>query len=270
MPRSAPRVALVTGASSGIGLSFARRLARQGTDVVLVARRRDRLDALAAEIVTSGRRAWTIAADLADPSAVDGVLAHVRSREIPVDLLVNNAGFGAYGTTLGTSLTTLRSMVRLNVEALTSLAWELGTDMISRGGGSIVNVASTAAFQPVPYFGPYAATKAFVLSFSEALRVELAPAVNVICLCPGMTDTEFHGVARLGRHLMKFPSMSADEVADIGMRAVLDGSGVVVAGLGNRLVSWLARNLPRALVLSVTTRLFRGSGEYAAKPGSRT
>ena len=188
--------ALVTGASAGIGAEYARQLARRGCDVILVARRADRLEALAREIGTeTGRKATAIAADLADPQGVRSLLDHLTA--VP-DMLVNNAGRGTYGAAIETPMETVLGMVRLNMEALTVLSLELGRKMAARGSGCILNVASTVGYQPLPYFAVYAATKAYVVSFSEALAAELHPkGVKVFTVSPGATKSEFGEVAGL-------------------------------------------------------------------------
>ena len=196
--------ALVTGASSGIGEAFARALAARGTNLVLVARSAARLEALAAELTARhGVRADTIAADLSDPGAPDAILAELRVRALEIDTLINNAGFGTHGDFAALDGRRERDEVIVNAYAPVALTRLLLPAMIARKHGAIVNVASTAAFQPVPYMATYGATKAFVLSFGEALAEEVrAHGVRVVVLCPGQTDTAFFaGIdeARVGR-----------------------------------------------------------------------
>jgi short-subunit dehydrogenase len=255
---AASACALVTGASSGIGAAFARALHRQGERLVLVARRSDRLEALAAEL---GGRHEVIAADLAAPGAAGRLLEAVESRGLAVDLLVNNAGLGHTKAFADQPIEAVRSMLDLNVRALTELTHAVLPGMRSRGRGRIVNVASNAAFQPVPYLTVYAATKAYVLSFTEGLAEELrGSGIEVQALCPGVTATEFLEVAGTHHGLLvnRLPMMTAEQV----VRASLDGLGRrrlrVVVGLPNRLLGFLTQRLaPRGLARRVAARLYR-------------
>jgi uncharacterized protein len=187
-------IALITGASAGIGLEFAKRLAERGYDVILSARRRDRLDELAARLRAEhgGIRVEVIVADLQDSDAPAAIVAETARLGIGVDLLVNNAGFGTHGHFETLPPDRERGEIAVNVAALVALTHAFLPAMLERGQGGVINVASTAAFQPVPYMAVYAATKAFVRSFSEALHEEVqARGVRVIALCPGPTATEF-------------------------------------------------------------------------------
>ena len=196
-----PRPAtLITGASAGLGAEFARQCARRGEELVLVARRRDRLDALAAEI----GNAHVIVADLAEPGAATRVVGEVVSRGMWVETLINNAGFGLAGRFAELPLARQLEMIDLNIRALTELSFVVINDMVLKGGGAILNVASTAAFQPGPGMAVYFATKAYVLCFTEALHEEWkARGIRVTALCPGPTATEFGERRRLrqGRRL---------------------------------------------------------------------
>jgi short-subunit dehydrogenase len=251
-------LAVITGASSGIGAEIAAVLARKGCDLRLVARRGDRLQALAADLAARfGAQSVVDVVDLTVPAAVDAWIADVRAAGRPVAWLVNNAGFGAHAATLEIPSARLREMLRLNVEALVVASREFGADMAARGGGRIVNVASTAAFQPVPWFGAYAATKAFVLSFTEALAIELRGRVTVTAVCPGQTRTEFVGSANMDGRFDRTPSMSAADVAELGIAAAEKGRIVCVTGFFNRFQTFLSRMLPHDFIRWSAAKLFR-------------
>src|SRR5437660_4891094 len=232
--------ALVTGASSGIGEAFARALAGRGDDLVLVARSADRLEALAAELrARHGVRAEVIAADLADPAAPDAIAAELAARGLAVDTLINNAGFGTHGEFAAQDAKRERDEVIVNAYAPLALTHALLPGMLARKHGEIVNVASTAAFQPVPYMATYGATKAFLLSFSEALAEEVrAHGVRVVALCPGQTDTAFFteiGEARVGR------ARRPEQLVASALRALRPGR----PGARDRLANDPTPNAPR-------------------------
>jgi short-subunit dehydrogenase len=253
---------VVTGASAGIGAVFARRLAARGLDLVLVARRADRLEALAAEIRPAGRRVEAVAVDLAAPDA-DLRLAHeVARRGLPeVGWLVNNAGFGYQGDVAGQDPARQAAMIQVNVGVLAALTRRLLPPMLARGAGVIVNVASTAGFQPVPYFATYAATKAFVLSFSQALAEEVeGRGVRVVCLCPGPVPTEFFEVAGMSPRAAGGRMLSAEAVVAAALRAVDAGRRVVVPGGLNAVLARLARLFPGRLVTRAGARIMRPRG----------
>jgi len=237
--------AIVTGASSGLGAEFARQLARSGRDVVLVARRKDRLEALATELGAMGRKAHVVELDLLEPTSVDQLTAEVDRLGLDVSLLVNNAGVGLHGETIDLDRARVMRMVDLNVRVLTELAVVFATRLAKRGGGAILNVASTAAFQPVPHFGAYAATKSYVTNFSLALARELAPKkVNVMVLCPGPTRTEFMSAGD-----MEFPGaealfMDADRCVELALRALERNRSLIVTGWLNVIVAYFSRIAP--------------------------
>ncbi len=269
-------LAVVTGASSGIGEVFARRLAARGLDLALVARRADRLEALAAELRGSGRQAGVgpggggpagapaaarrvepIPLDLARPDADARLEAELARRDLPeVGWLVNNAGFGYHGAVAGQDPARQAAMIQLNVAAVAALTRRFLPGMLARGAGVIVNVASTAAFQPVPYFATYSATKAFVLSFTEALAEEVAGrGVRVLCLCPGPTRTEFFDAAGMEP---KFPGArmtTAEAVVDAALRGLEAGRRVVIPGGANALIVQAIRLVPRRLVTRFGARI---------------
>ena len=239
-------VALVTGASAGLGTDFARQLAASGSRVVLVARRKDRLDALAFEL----GNARAVALDLAEPGACDRLIADLASAGEHVDLLVNNAGFGLGGPVATSDGARLRQMIDLNCGLLTELSRAVLSGMIARGRGGILNVASTAAFQAGPGAAVYYATKAYVLSFTEALHEEVAgTGVHVTALCPGPTATEFFEVAGYGGKsgLAKLAMASAPVVA-FGLAAIGRNQAVAIPGAVNRFGAQGHRFLPRSVL----------------------
>jgi uncharacterized protein len=246
-------VALITGASAGLGAEFARQLAGQGRRLVLVARRKDRLEALAKEV----GNARTVAMDLAEPGAAGRLMADIESHGEGVDLLVNNAGFGLWGRFRELDPARQREMVDLNCGVLMELCRLAAPAMIERRHGFILNVASTAAFQPGPRIAVYFATKAFVLSFSEALHEELAPSgVHVTALCPGPTRTEFGEVAGFTpRGAFDRLAMDAAPVVRAGLKGLARNRAVVVPGVINRVGAFSPRLLPRALVRKVAGSL---------------
>lgn len=258
-PPSPSGTALVTGASSGIGAELARELARRGHHVTLVARRRQRLTSLATEIREElDGEAEVIAADLADAGSRGLMLEELRSGDRSVEILVNNAGFGHRGNFATSDTDRQLEMVRLNVEAVVELTGRFLNEMVARGRGAVINVASTASFQPLPGSATYAATKAFVLSFSEAVATELGGrGVTVTALCPGPVKTEFGEVAGYGRIEQQTPDliwMSAADVAREGVSGAERGKRVVVPGLFNRAGALAGQHSPRAIALPLVRR----------------
>lgn len=252
-------VALITGASSGIGFELSRLFARDGYDLVLVARSPEGLERAARSLRAAGVGAVrTLAVDLAEADAVDRIVAALEEDGRPVQALVNNAGFGTEGSFAGMPEDTIRGMLQVNVVALTLLTRRLLPGMLARRSGQILNVASTAAFQPGPLMDVYYASKAYVLSFSEALSVEVAGSgVTVTALCPGLTRTNFQRRAGIqGSRLANLGlSMSAEAVARAGYRALQRGQRVVVPGLTNQLSAAAIPLLPRRLLLAAVRRL---------------
>lgn len=250
-------LAVVTGASAGLGVTFARALAARGFDLVIVARRRDRLEGVARDLAAQGAAVTVSQHDLGEPGEVDALVRELRAGGRPVAMLVNNAGFGRYSQLTGIDTPTIRQMLHVNVEAPMILARELGADMHAGKGGSIINVASTASFQPVPFFSVYAATKAAVLSISESLHLELKPKVRVIAVCPGFTKTEFHDAAGgLANHLMRFPAMDPAKVVDATLRGLNRGRAIVIPGVMNKMQVLLSKTMPRAFVRWTASKLF--------------
>jgi uncharacterized protein len=246
--------ALITGASSGIGLELAKIFAANRTNVVLVARQEDKLRTLAAELQASGVRADVIAADLAAPDASASLHTRVQALGIDIDVLVNNAGFGLYGPFLDSPLEADLSMIQLNVAAVTELTRRFLPAMVARRSGRIMIVASTAAFFPGPLMAVYYATKAYLLSFSEAIANELqGTGVTVTALCPGPTESGFAAAAKqedskliAGRTLM-----TSREVAQQGYDALMAGKPVVITGWSNKLSVLAPRLLPRRALAAV-------------------
>jgi len=248
------RAALVTGASAGLGEEFARLLAADGCDLILVARRRDRLEQLAAELRESRRiSALVIAADLGRADEVERVIEEVRAAGSPVEFLINNAGHGNVAVFAQSDLAAQLSMVDVNVRALVRLTHAFLPEMISRGRGRILNIGSTAGFQPGPGAAVYYASKAFVNSFTEALSYELkGTGVTATLSCPGATATEFASVAGSGgTRLFKSGVMSSSRVAAEAYRAMLQGRPMVVHGWRNKLLGFSVRLGPRSVVRAI-------------------
>jgi uncharacterized protein len=252
------KTALVTGASSGLGLELAGLFAADGHDVVLVARRKPELEALAARLVAErGVAAHVVAEDLADPAAPERLFAELGRRGLEIEFLVNNAGFGARGPFADLDLGRQLDMIQVNVAALTGLTRRLVPGMIARKSGRILNLGSTAGFQPGPGMAVYYATKAFVNSFTEALAFELrGTGVTATLSCPGATDTEFGQVANNGKsRLFKAGSMAAAPVAVAAYRAMMAGKVSLVHGARNKALIQVQRLAPRAAVRAVAARL---------------
>ena len=250
--------ALITGASGGIGLELARLFGADGHDLVLVARRRDELERLAAEL--EGRhqiRARVLARDLSQPGVPQGIYDELGREGVSVDALVNNAGFGSYGLFAETDARTELDLLQVNVVALTHLTKLFLPGMIQRRRGYVMQVASTAAFQPGPLMAVYYASKAYVLSFSEALSNECrGTGVVVSALCPGPTETGFVAAARMEKSkLFEANVMDARTVAEAGYRGMLEGKRVVIPGLKNALLARTVGFFPRGLVTKVVRRV---------------
>jgi len=239
------KIALVTGASSGIGLELARQFARGGWELHLVARRRDLLESLADEL---GGQITVHAVDLSDAAARQQLIESLR--EVEVSCLVNNAGFGDYAMFADSDWARIESLVRLNIEALTHLSHAFLPAMKARRRGRILNVASTAAFFPGPGMATYYASKAYVLSFSEALATELeGSGVSVTCLCPGATKSGFQEEAGLSASkLMESSMMSSESVARAGYHATIRGKRLAIPGAPNAFFAFLPRVLSRRRV----------------------
>ena len=249
-----PRPAtLITGASAGLGVEFAKQCAARGDEVILVARRKDRLNALAAEL----GKAHVIAADLAKPKAAAELLKEIKSRGLWVQTLINNAGFGLRGRFDALPLNRQLEMIDLNIRSLTNLSFVMLDDMRAHGGGAILNVASTAAFQPGPNMAVYFATKAYVLSFTEALHEEWKDrGIKVSALCPGPTRTEFGDVAGI-KTLGSFDKLAMDAapVVEAGLKGLESNDAVVIPGFTNKVGAWSTRLAPRSTVRKIAGSL---------------
>jgi uncharacterized protein len=250
--------ALVTGASAGIGVALASELAAGGTNLVLTARRRDRLEALAGKLRDhQGIQTELFVADLVQPNAPDKLYAFVREKGIAVDLLINNAGFGQYGELTEVDTGRLLDMVQVNCTAVVHLTRLFLPDMVARRRGDVLILASTASFQAVPYISTYAATKAFDLTFAEGLAEEMKPhGIRVCALCPGSTESEFHALAHQEEFTSKHQE-TAEKVARTGLRALADGKSYVISGLGNYLGAQSQRLVPRRMVTRIAAGMFR-------------
>jgi len=247
------KVALITGASAGLGVDFARQLSARGHRLVLAARRADRLEALAAEL----GNARAVAIDLSAHDAAARLIADLEAAGEQVDLMVNNAGFGLGGNVAELDAARQRQMIDLNIGTLTDLCRAIAPGMIARRAGAILNVASTAAFQPGPGMAVYFATKAYVLSFTEALHEELKPfGIKVSALCPGPTRTEFGEVAGF-RNKGAFDrlSMGSAEVVQIGLKALGRNKAVAIAGAMNKAGAWSTRFAPRSAVRKIAGKM---------------
>lgn len=256
-PKRRP-TALITGASAGIGAELAKVFAAHDHDLVLVARRRDALEALAGTL--EGKHGITVTVivdDLGDSEAPERIFAAVRDARIDVDVLVNNAGFGLGGEFSETPIEREMTMVQVNVTSLMQLTKLFVAPMLRRRAGYVMNVASTAAFFPGPMMSVYYATKAFVLSFSQALAEELAKSgVTVSCLCPGPTQTEFAEVAKIKTvKLFALDLADARDVAEFGYRAMMAGWRVAVPGARNKLLVQAQRLVPRRLVARAVRKM---------------
>ncbi len=262
LPRPAvDRTALVTGASSGIGTELARGLARRGHGVTLVARRADRLEALAEELSGLGVRAVALPADLADPAERAKLGDRLDELGLTVDILVNNAGLSTFGAVHASSVEAETHMVEVDVTALVDLCTRFLAGMVRRGRGAVLNVASTAAFQPMPGQAGYAASKAFVLSYTRSLTGELrGTGVTATALCPGPVHTEFGTVAGLDpdvadHSVPSFMWEPADGVAEAGIEGLEAGHAVVIPGLANRSLATVAHLAPKGLLVRVLARM---------------
>lgn len=244
------KTALITGASSGLGIEFAELLAAQKVNLVLAARRQEPMEKLAERL----RRAHGVAIvvetiDLAAPGAAARLKASLDEKSIKIDILVNNAGYGLHGSFLETPLERTTDMIQLNITALTELSYVFGRDMAVRGSGQILLVASLLAFQPVPVFAAYAATKSYVLAFGEALHDELrTQGVIVTSLCPGHTETGFDSAAGAPvSPMLRLLTMKPRPVAEIGLQALSRGRASVIAGIMNNIVAFSNRFTPRSM-----------------------
>ena len=253
---------LITGASRGIGAAFARRLAAEGHPLILVARDGEQLAALKAALQSQHAvpiEVWV--ADLTQPDAAEALHAHCQQAGWTVSQLINNAGFGRFGVFQSHPASTYTAMLQLNAVTPLLLAHYFLADMRQRGQGTIINIASMAAFQPTPYLAVYGATKAFLLSFSEALAGEcIGTPIRILTVCPGATATDFFRAAgrEATEHMQGAPPMqSADEVVEFTLRALRAGERLVIPGWKNRIMASLASHMPRWLGLPLSAKVLR-------------
>ena len=249
---------VITGASTGIGAAFARKLAALGRNVLLVARSEEKLITICNELGRmSGIRAQYIALDLTEPGAAAKLFEETQKRGLEIDMLINNAGFGSMGPFAKLDGDRELEMIELNIRTLVDLTHRFLGPMRDRKQGTIINVASTAGFQPVPFMATYAATKAFVLSFSEAISEENRPfGIHVMALCPGVTETGFFEAARMDRPPMR-SSESPEEVVDTALRGLKRKKSSIISGWVNQLMILAIRFTPRSLVLRVAGKVLR-------------
>jgi short-subunit dehydrogenase len=257
---------LITGASSGIGEVFARKLAARGRNVLLVARSEDKLITLCNELGRSNSiRAQYVAMDLSKPESAARLFEEAVKRGMTVDMLINNAGFGSMGDFAKLDLGRELNMIDLNVKSLLELTYRFLAPMRERRQGAIINVASTAGFQGVPFMATYAATKAFVLSFSEALWEENRPhGIKVMALCPGVTETNFFEAAR-GHKPPARVSQSPEDVVETALRGIAHGKSHIISGWTNRAMVEAERLAPRSLVTRMAGRMMRSEQEKQDK-----
>lgn len=252
---------LITGASSGIGSEIARELAARGLGVTLVARREERLRELAGEIVEAyGVEAEVVTGDVSSERGRKKITGEVEARGLTVEVLVNNAGFGSGGRFTKLDAAKETSMVRTNCEAVAALTGHYLPEMASRGRGAVLNVASLIAFQPVPFQATYGATKAFVLSFTDALHEEMrGTGVTVTAVCPGPVHTEFGEQGGFGGADERIPEalwLEADKVARDAVRALENGDRITVPGTGNQIAALWGQHLPRSVLLPLVKRIW--------------
>ena len=249
--------ALITGASAGIGVALAKELAIGGTNLVLTARRKDRLEELARILSATYKISTKVfPADLADANAPERIFAFTKQKGIEIDLLINNAGFGQYGELHSVEKQRLLDMVQVNCSAVVHLTRLYLPGMVARRSGDVLILASTASFQAVPYISTYAATKAFDLLFAEGLAEEMKPyGIRVCALCPGSTESEFHTVS--GQEKFIRNAETTEKVAHTGLKALAAGKSYVISGLGNYLGAHGERLVPRRFVTKVAAGMFK-------------
>lgn len=255
-----PLYTLITGASSGIGEAFARELAKRKRPMILVARSTEKLHRLAAELWNAhGIDVQVVVQDLSEPDGASRLFEFCQTHRWEVGTLINNAGFGLHGDFLTQPSEKLGEMVRLNIAALINLTHLFLHAMVRRQAGGVLNVSSIAAFQPVPTMAVYAATKAFVLSFSESLHEELrGTGVKVLALCPGATETPFFEAAQMSSATLRTPKETAEAVAQRGIKALEQDRAVAVSGVFNAILVQTARFTPRFLVRKISRWMASG------------
>jgi len=250
--------ALVTGASSGFGKLFSYELARKGYDLVIVARRKERLDKIAKDILKQYKvNVEVFQADLAEYASLQKLVENYSD----IDLLVNNAGFGIVGKFIDIELEHELKMIDLNIKALYFLTKKYAKTMLGKKNAGIINVASTAAFQPLPGFTTYAASKAFVLSFTEALNYEFKGAIRIMVLCPGPAKTEFFNQAGVSK--MKLKEMDPEKVVKAALHAFEKGRRIYIPGMANRFIVFIQRFVSNTVVMKFAAKLFYNESKHS-------
>lgn len=250
------RWALVTGASAGIGVALARELASRGAKLILTARRKERLEALAEELAARGTEARIVVADLNDPAAPQQIYDATEGAGVPVDILINNAGLGQFGAFYKSPIEQELSQIRVNCEAMVHLSRLFVPHMVERKLGWVLVVASTASFQPIPYLNTYAATKVFDRFFAQALTAEVAQfGIKVTTLCPGPTESEFWDIS--GATAFKRRVQSSEDVARLGIDALVRGKQTIIANAQGRTTAFAVRFLPVSLITRVIEKVAR-------------
>jgi short-subunit dehydrogenase len=261
------KTALVTGASSGLGLHFAGQLAARGVNLVITARRAELLDKLAANLrERHGVQVTCLPMDLADPGSAKRLFDQTEGAGKPIDILINNAGFASFGSFANMPWETVANLINVDIRALTELTHRLIKPMRSRNRGHILNVSSAAGYVPVPFYAVYAAAKTYVRNFTEALAHELRKTrVRVCCLCPGAVNTDFWDVAGQGQKglspLLRATMTTPDKVARVGLRALLGWRRNVIAGFLNKRVFWMTRLSPRRFIVRIAGALMGKGGK---------
>jgi len=249
MERYKGKTILITGASSGIGEAFARRLNQLGADLILTARSEDKLIELASKM----DNAHVIPGDLSDREFPDKLYNSIKEKNLQVDILINNAGFGFSGLFLGSDIKNYREMLDVNIYSLTSLIHLFLKDMVARGNGGIMNISSLASYQPMPYFGIYAATKAYVTSLTIALYEEYKDkGVHIMAVCPGYTKTNFNKRAFTSSKPVVGYTMSSEAVVEESLKSYLSGKSLIINGYSNRFIKRFMGLLPTTLALKIT------------------
>jgi hypothetical protein len=250
--------ALITGASSGIGESLARAFGRLGVSLVLIARSEAALNTIAEEIRQSGVSVITLPLDLIKPDSLDIITHQLREQQIEIDLLVNNAGFGSYSFFHELNINREMDMIQLNIAALVRFTHHFIQPMIRRNHGAVINISSTASFQPVPFMATYAATKAFVTSFTLALHSEHKNTnVSFITICPGRTKTQFQVVSGSQRITIKSRFATTDQVTRVTLNALKKKRPLVIEGWSNKIATHMQRFIPRKLTLALARWIFK-------------
>ncbi len=250
--------ALITGASSGIGDQLAKDLAKLNVSLVLVARSKEKLETLAAELGKNGLRVIPLALDLTSPKADEILWNELNMRKIDIDLLINNAGFGGYGYFHESPPDRLADMIELNVKALVQLTRRFLPPMIDRNHGAVMNVSSAAGFQPVPFMTTYAATKAFVNSFTAGIAAEYRETgLHFVSLCPGRTKTNFQVSAGSQKVRIKSRAATVEQVSRVAIRALISNDLIAIEGFKNKAQTYLQRLFPQSVVLYLAYKIFK-------------